>query len=486
MLALAAANFAASCAVAAEVSVKCPATGLMLPETMPVDAVTLSDEDGGYELLRDSVKGIFEAQPENPPILLCNCQPDNFKKLKEEIGSKLAKKLKLVSAEGLDDFHEAVPVYMTWQQDYMKPQFDRSTGKPVAAMVPDYPTIGNLKSQLEKSLGEIGISSSHPKPMSVATDTTSGGNLDMLPGGICLMGHENKVSARDWDSYSKSMCGEDALRIPIETSWIYSGHIDELIRAIPNYKSSRACAYTVLIASPRKALQLLAEVPESPAFSTPNGLPEEFERMIGGTGLSQVCGVYQLLHSQLKGPHDFSPEREKAIESNTPLLRAAHSGALMVGPGPMYCPSMKSSDVLKSISINPVIREYNELVQKELDRIKTKILSAMKSKLPECEIDILDVPNLWGGAIAIDPDGSHKLAPREESSGFAMYPNPTNSTEIGRTLLMPRLYNERFDTYIESEVGKRGLKTVFLDTMRLHINAGNVHCSMQTLRSCQP
>jgi hypothetical protein len=464
----------------------CPARGLVLPETAKAEIVSVSDA-GGYEFMRDFARETLRAQPDSPPVFLLNAHPENIERLRRDLSASGGRVPRLISLQAteLDEEGHKDDLYLEWQQDFFKPQFDPKTGKPVAALVPGYPA-GNLGEALSKALAKLGVATRR-LPEREGRDPFSGGNVDMLPGGICLMG-DGDVEAADLRSYAAQMCGPDSTLVKAPTSWLYSTHVDELVRVVPDFTQA-GCAYAVLTASPDKALEVMRQHREEPAFSKPGGLSDNFFYDITRSGMASMCGTYQSIHSGYSplGSKDYEARREKEIFSDSQILRPTMTDAqLNAIPGPEYCPAMKNGDAVQAFEVNGGMKEYSALVQGELTRFSGELMSALRGASPQCRFDLVPVPVLFVGSIEVDRDGSHRPAPRRERSGFSVYPDPINSVLVGRTLLLPEPYNGAFAEELRKTLAARGIEARFLDSLKAHELSGNVHCSVQVLRSCRP
>jgi len=474
----------------------CPSKGNLIPEYHHAETVSLSDRTGGYAFLKDMMIGLIWAQPNQSLLFILNASPQNIQKLQSEIllnhgnqfgpnPRKILSQIIPLQATGLDEMGDLEKIYLAWQQDYYKPQFDKRSGRPIASMVENYPDIGELQQSLATILKSHGIESLFSQTGLPAKNGTSGGNLDMLPDGVCLVGSAD-FSDKEWNHYSLAKCGTDSRRIKVSTSWLASFHLDELLRIVPRYDQT-GCAFTLMVASPQKAIELLKADPNQTAFaSIDKGNPDSlYYHATRIPAISDVCGTHQAL--QAPG-NDLKPLIQKAIFSNDQIMYNWRAKATMINtPGPMGCQSMKNKDVAAAFELNPLLKEYSALVIRELDRIKSDVLGALKQESPGCRFDILEVPNLFSGPIAIKPNGTHTFPePREQSQGYSVYPNPTNSVLMGNKILMPMLYNRTFEKYMQRSLLNRGIETKFIDTFLAHESVGNLHCLTQVLRSCTP
>ena len=456
----------------------------------------VADENGKYSGLLQTTSEIFKTNLSKPPRIFVNAPPEDFQKLQQAIaqdanhqfagaGPALAQRLEIFGTEVEDEEHDMEPLYFTWQQDYIKPQFDSKNGRPVLGIVPHYLPVQNLGDKLAQVLKPYGIQASHPAPELEGRDGLSGGNIDMLPGGICIIG-DSDLSDAYWSRYAEAMCGKDSVHLKVSTKWIASTHVDEILRVLPNLKAKKSCAYTALIASPRKALELLAQAPGAPAIYRKTDSPSDLDYQVTRVaGLNRICGTFQQQISGQPWAHTFTPlvQPESWGKKNLYTIFTEAQGDTW---GPKACLGMTNKNVLDAINENPIMKEYVLLSQARLDEFKAQILTTMKKALPDCEIDALEVPDVFTGSMEIQNDGSHQLAPGNEASGYSVYPNPTNSVFMNNTLLMPNLYNKTFEDYMLTALNQRGLRGGFVDTLWLHTAKGNLHCAVQTLRSCVP
>jgi hypothetical protein len=65
-------------------------------------------------------------------------------------------------------------------------------------------------------------------------------------------------------------------------------------------------------------------------------------------------------------------------------------------------------------------------------------------------------------------------------------PNPTNFQRVGNLVIFPRQFNKSLQAEIEKVYSAGGMKTIAQDTKRFHAGRGNVHCTTNEIRLCQP
>lgn len=473
----------------AEAAPLCPASGTLLDDSYPLMALTISDNIGGPAGVLRTAEEVFAAQPSPLPLIFVNASPAGFAELQalaaKRPGWTPAKSARLrpVFAKSIDDFDIVDSFTDPWQQDYIKGSFDPATGRPRSRIVPTYDLVGDIKEALSKALAACGIAEDPPLPAPSKRNGYSGGNFDAVPGGACVLGASDLKPAA-WRDYAAGVCaGRETFSAP--SAWASSGHADEIFKAFP-LAGGGACDFALAFASPRRALELLSEAPAEDALHPGSRAPRDFDHLLGeAPGLRAACGVYQENEFKKTRNYTLAPIEWRTTDGK-PLLLPAGTGYLR-GVG-VSCASLTNGRLAELVRGDPVMRETNELTQSEMDHFKEEVRAFYARRLPQCgAIKMIDLPTLYAGRIVVEKNGAHRLGRLDESTAVsAVFPTPTNSVIVGRTILVPDPHNRALERGTRAALEGAGFRVRFVDTLESHAVLGNLHCTTQTFRYCRP
>lgn len=465
----------------------CPVDSPLLAENFPVSAVSVSDDVGGFEFVRAVVEKTLAAQPELAPIFLLNVKDATFARLRAAIGAwnpAAVKNLRLVRSVDEDEIGFASETYLNWQQDFVRGFFDPLTGAAVPRFVSHYPGIGGLASKAAEQMQAAGFRIGAPLPDPQARNGYSGGNLETV-GGVCLLGDAD-LKPREWESYSKSVCAGSAARLKVPTASLVAHHVDEIFKMIPAGDDG-ACGFALAFASPRKALEVMTADPSALAFdfaSTASVKSDQTLRGLSGYGL--LCGAYRADRAKAAGLRPMYKEELHKIDSGLTEIYPASSQYFADSDlAPFDCARMTNADVVRTVGRDLALRAYNRLMQNQIDVFKADLLKALRKTRPQCRPRVLDLPTLFAGALVVE-DGVRRLAVGEEHSGYAVHPNPSNAIVVRKSVIFPEPYNRSFKTSLGEQMAQAGLKVDYIDTLSMHALEGDLHCSTQIFRFCQP
>lgn len=256
----------------------CP-KGKLLSENYPAAAVIVSDVGtGGSSFVADTVKKILIASKDKIPLLILPVARETIKEIRTEIDTlPITEEQK----QNYKKYIRSIPVpnNYKWQQDYMQSFIDPSNGKIELRRVQGYhdQEISDLTTLISVVYGSCGIQIGPVLENKEMKAGHAGGNIEALPQGICLLGDDH-LSKNEWNEYSKQVCNnnpDDKIKVP--TSWLKVGHTDEIIKVVRNKKALPPCDFSVVIASPNKAMELLKESKKEKFLdfsNAPNSTPE--------------------------------------------------------------------------------------------------------------------------------------------------------------------------------------------------------------------
>ncbi|MBY0554960.1 protein-arginine deiminase domain-containing protein [bacterium] len=541
----------------------CPTkNGSVLADTYPVGALVVSKPQinrvspqmgarvGSIDPLQQTYSFILSVATtqDNIPLIVLPLSQSDFDSLTAKLMSSSE-----ISAEKKQQLrkrlaHANVSGAYNWQQDYFQatvsgngtPQLRPNTAY---TSHPDRSPSGEHFSAISSILSKCGVQTGaplNPPDLKGLSDGMSGGNIESLPNGTCLIGddHFGKMSdSKAYDKFVKSVCGSNK-NISIPTHWLGVGHTDEILKVLPKkgFKPEK-CAFSISIASPKLALELLEKDPEAPFFS-PEKIPDElkqsdvtdFRREVNpsmnmlctaldnakikhdesdpdtpseegtGKGQSYFKFLQKLLPSliqqaQAAGADDnefFENQNEDFFQSKSISdAEKAHkdkqenelSGSIAAPKKEkaekfVTCNDASNKHMAKLFKTDPALVRSNNYVQAQMDILEQDLKRQLAKMYPGCNIEIKKVPQLFDGG-NIGPDG--KL-----NGVSSINPNPTNGVLIGDQYYIPDQANKTFQKYMRDHLKENGLKANFINTYDFaHSLQGNLHCSSQTIPLCR-
>ncbi len=484
----------------------CP-EGSLVPENYPAAAVLVSDiggekADGNYTA--DVVEKVLLASGERVPMIMLAVVPETFDLVTARIDQMK------ISAEKKAQFKKAVLVVpgadFTWQQDYMQPTVDGRTGRVFLREVEGY---GLQKAGFHKG-SFLKVSDAAVKCGFAAGETlktpkdwkNSGymaGNIETLPGGICLLGTADFKTPEEWQNYADQFCSKDLNeRIEVPTDWLHIGHTDEILKVVGNANKAAPCNFSVVVASTDKALELLGKHPDEKFFEFSNPRDKNlrdinYDRILKEHRLYGFC--QKILRELIDEPVPNSSTTEK--ESVSFLLRSFLQNILeksqavtSVDLGSPYkiskaCYTLTNAEILKGLTKNHDLTVIREAIEKKMVALKKDIAEKLKLKFPRCETDFIDAPYIYDGiGVYESKPGVFEISKHAQNS---LLPNPANSLTVNDTIISPEPGNGAFKEFLSGEYTKRGLKSEFVDTFEYaHKSNGNLHCSTNSIHICRP
>lgn len=488
----------------------CPEGGL-IPETYPVGAVVVSDNAFNFadadkrdgEFTADVVEKVLTAAGPSHPLLILAVSDSTLKTVQSRI-DKMP-----VSRELKEQYKKSIvrtPTAYTWQQDYFQPTLDPKTGGTALRRVQGY---DELRGSSFQQIADAGLPCGFAKGPDLVMDELRnghmGGNIETLPAGICLLGEDSLRAQGRWEKYADQVCrrgAENRIRVP--TSWLEVGHTDEIMKVVRNKTAPAPCDFSVVLASPQKALELLRQNPKDKFmdfFGARGGSPQEIARRRSREhwGLFSLCEEVQKAQGSSSAPDRSTPNKGGAegvrgffdwkqlfvVKAWAEIAIVPSAPKEEVSARPEDCANMTNEDVLRVFSGSHPLQIYNNLVQAQMDSLKNEVTRKLKAKLPQCSIDFIEAPDLFeGGSPVENAKGGYTLP---EGMGASLLPNPTNAISVNDSVIAPDPSNAAFRKYMESEYKKRGLRAQFVDTFDYaHVGGGNLHCATNTIHVCQP
>ena len=386
-----------------------------------------------------------------------------------------------------------------WAQDFFEAFFDKRTGKPVLRLTRDgeylSSSAGARLSGLVKSLEDCGVAIGPTLQMPRLDNNEkkflgayAGGNIEGLPGGLCMHGDSQKAE------YADQYCSRENQVIP-KTKWLRVGHADEMIDVVPTPK--KPCGYLVQYASPAKGLELLKDrrsdaFMKPPEYSgrSPDGLivlcrawaeknvtnePESSEPEKHGVNNRQSSDLFRIFFSQIVTPAYADVE----LDAPADPVEAATQKCLKIG--------ITNGQALDVINTNLELKQANELIEKNASADATmaakRIREGLRKQGRTCDVHVVPLPDLFAARVVKKDNGQVEL---EDRSGDSLLPNPTNSLIANGTVLYPKPFNSVFEDYLSKLYGQNNINSQPINSWTLHSNQGNVHCGTHAIRFCKP
>jgi hypothetical protein len=471
----------------------CP-PGQVISENYPVKAIAVANFPNrrrfGNDAMADLVEKILVNSGENPPAIIMSTTPRE----KEEVYARLNTmnvdpKLKEKWRQAI---REGNSMNMHWQQDFFEAFIDPTSGNPVLREVDGYHP-GHYSNPIEVFEGFYRSIDPSCEIQRGAKLTgrgfhggMSGGNIEALPGGICVLGDSKFASDVDWKQYADQFCSADPnRRIKAPTKWLEVGHSDEIFKVVRNNKVKAPCDFSIALSSPRMAFQLMNEKSQE-RFMSPNFSDADLNEwransrynktQWSGYTLKQICEEAQKIYTN---PPSSKPGGASALSQ---LLYFMVLPANVYATNQFDCKNLTNGQVLNLINQNS-LRRYNDRVQEKIDAFRNEMVTKLKIALPSCKIDFIEVPDIFAGA---DKEGKLVDDPRN-GFGKALLPNLSSSVSLNDVIISSDPSNKTFRDYVRTEYEKRGLRVDFIDTNdSLHEAGGNLHCATHTIHTCRP
>ncbi len=344
-----------------------------------------------------------------------------------------------------------MPSVQRWMQDSF--QFTTIAGKPAIYQIENpyekgFPFSKRLACILAK---ECNLPYYIPPDMvnplnSDYNNQNSGGNLEVLPGGTFYRGiikPRNRPFPTDYQKrQKKALVKEGNKVIDINTSFLKAKHVDEIINIIKTDQPA-PCNFAVMIASPKKAFQLI----ESSSIDRPKAN-------------INLCKQYSYQTLMEKGSnHIISSEVIKNIYKNNCIDDL---------PAHQYIKS-KEYHILKAQNLFRLSPKSPESIMKENEQI---ILRELRSSSGCQNPKVIHVPVFFRIGVSYTPNLINSVVQ-----------TPVNSPSH---VILPRSYFAPFDLYVSNELRKVGVKTSFVHDMGYHLKSGEVHCGTNSARICNP
>lgn len=412
----------------------------------------------------DFVLGVLKEYLDKPPLLFLTVDPATFADILTAV--KAASGPRTVYAQYREKWlaalvrnkKEAYP----WAQDIFETFVDPSTGYPVLrTLLPardeyeEY-TLDELFSNFNAACsskittGDM-VQQNMPTSNRIGS-ALQGGNIESLPN-ICL------VSNRTPESFLSKICPDPASALRINTDFLSLGHVDELVKLIPDlYASDPQCRFAVLLSSPRKAYDLLSMNPDGQFFEKVN---------VSENGITHFSDITNLVCRRRKS---------QGIDCES------HSGFTLTFD------SLKNSDIWELLNDRQYYKEWrevNDLVQVKMDEIREQIRQKLAERTGCQNIKFIDIPDLYYGGHASSVFGEPgRTLPRDLNP---LHPASANAVLTGTEMVFSDPKNSAFRTYLARMTADLGIQARFIDAFEsLNQYRGGMHCGTHKITYCRP
>ena len=524
----------------------------ILSDNYPVGAIVISVPDSesvkldpmqqSYELIYNMAK-----YQDQLPLFVLPMTSAQFNTLKSKLmNSNLDSAAKTRLMERLA--HAEVNQSYNWQQDYMQATVG-SNGQPQLRENKLYsvrrPEVSDHFGAVSKVLEKCGVSTGEPltPPGYIEAKNVpngaSGGNIEALPDGSCLIGDDAFPTKQHYDKFVAHICDpKDNIKVP--THFLDVGHTDEIMKILPKPNGKEPCNFTVAIASPDLAMELLVKK-GTDRFISPENIPPEHsnkEDMLSvrrevNASLKRICNdldvqkypydrdaapddpggvnshsyfrfldriltvmnslayaqaideeeIEEILNRQSdsffegKSIADAESEVAAIIKAEDSSILDAEAAAKKGAAATVTCSNATNKDLANLFRDNKDLSRASKYVQQHMDLLEAEVSQKLRAKYPGCNIEITKFPQLFEGTF----DSTGKL-----SKANSINPNPTNSVVIGKHVYIPDQNNSAFQQDLREKMQKMGLIPHFVNTFEFaHSMNGNLHCSTQTIPLCR-
>lgn len=510
----------------------CPDSGsTILDDTYPTQAFVVSvngyhtrssfSGEPASKLPADFISTILQSYTKDSPQILVPSNSAEFSSLIQSVEENLLKsdvpadlikkKLSLIKQIDAQSY--------TWQQDYFESFISPETGMPVVREVSSYSGLSaqnkakvlngltNGGSDCSINLGEALANFKGQKGGDPSTTSWSngemGGNIEGLPGGLCLKGNNQA------ELFVGQYCGlkEKGNSVEIDVGWMKVGHVDELIKVVPSFpkKTPEECNFSIMLASPKKGLEIL-DNPENAnkkfidlSFLTEAEGDQKLRDIVNSAAGKELCKLVRGLSLPDKGPaggdeNKNVPKAKGAFFKNIIknfLIEDLHAGVIVTEMSEAAdcfkqlkeVTNQQMSDFMKSDEEFKII---NDLVDEKMAKNREAIRAKLQERLPQCkDIKFVEVPDLFYGYGVAEVNGKQELP--QPGNMLSLFPNPTNSVMANQTMIVSKSPNKAFDLFVKAELERQGVKSKFVDTWNYaHSGEGNMHCSSHSLTYCRP
>jgi len=262
-----------------------------------------------------------------------------------------------------------------------------------------------------------------------------GGNIEVAPDGTLVIGDTSTERLREFFAqvgYRDRTC-------VLETEWLNVGHVDEYLSTLPTPDSP--LGFTIVKASPRLALELLAAVPAAEMPGRLRAMSNVYYRhcAIAETGSIQHENILvETVVRYLGHLHEHLNGQDSVWTSNIPDFIA-----------------------------------YNERCGAIIDRNIETLVQRLRERHGDVPVDVVAFPTLFDNEYgAVD-------AP---TRALAMLPGVVNGVVLYDHMLVPDPLFKEYRDYIARTLDGLGYRAHFVPNGSYHFSHGQLHCGTNVFR----
>lgn len=347
-------------------------------------------------------------------------------------------------------------VYVGSEKAYVRLKDAIGTAKLAHVVAPPYMWLQDLIEFAETKNGLVGVMSAGDRSVaytaiaimqSVVPDTVElkvlkmhtgamgsiGGNFELWPGEIGIIGTSDFSSLESLAAFSKQIFREGTQVVNLPTSWLYIGHVDEVVKLI-SYRPGDSCELQLLINSTERALSVLRDERNSPFL-------DELE--LGGGRISQIDSIARLCKMKR-----------------------------------LPCRGLRNHQVFEAYTADPQMKASTTLLQAEFNEIKRLVTDVYSKRLPSCRLKWIEAPALY-----LAPIENSKLKSR---AALPVFPSLTNGLLINGSYVVADPGNPTFRKQFARSMESVQVKVIYVplgrELFRGKISDGHIHCMTQVLR----
>lgn len=389
-----------------------------------------------------------------------------------------------------------------WFQDFFEPVVNTTGGVSIRPFQAPRPFAKEAYERYAKRIAAAGAACGVVLGDIIGKDVmshTQGGNVEPGGGGICLIGSKDFIdNRRDLSKIGAEFCSNPRKIIEVPTDELYVGHADEVIKSISFENSPRGCKATYLIASPRKALELLGSNASETLVDQEAKDRSGWDEVERASQRSTICGILDSYWNSRSESKDL--QKEDSVLEGFLFFSKAHASSPKAQRSEPTINRFKTcmaggytnGDLHRAIQGARLIKDINSKMQKKYDDLKETVSARIRSEVgSKCQVEFIDTPHLFiprrWHAIPKTMTAETLLNTRQDPiqghSLESLFPNIINSVTAEKLLLSTDPNNPSFRKFMKSELAKRGFKTENIDA----VNAGgNLHCMTHEIRGCLP
>ena len=314
---------------------------------------------------------------------------------------------------------QAFSDHTTWVQDYFEPIFNIRNGT-VEFIETPYGDDGKKVLENISTNKKTNILPS-PEKLPLNENGNFGGNIEAISTETVIVG--NNMSPIYKNFLEKTLAQQV---VNINTSWLETGHVDEMFTIARSTRLDAECEFVLLYAAPELAIDLIAQA--------------ETESSID--------------YSDIPGSDSIRMDASQCLGQNTPRKKKKFSSR---------CPELIKAN-----------RAYGSIIETELKSILKYVKKEKYCRFKKA----LPIPVLFA------PEKVQSKYGTEADFALAINPNGINGLAVEDLFILPKQPFLVFEKYIRQSLGQHGVRSLFSPSKRLQKLYGGIHCNINVARTC--